>query len=283
MWGTHKARSTTQSSAPWTIFYRAGWLRTTSPRPSQVHPGQEATFESESFAFHPSLSWTFQLVHFQISPSPRKALSFPGDVSESREVQSPGDPLASESASHSANLSHKHFWPLPTMWHFPWEFTQACLLPSSSLITWGAWLISLLACRLTSHSTGRIALVCVWEREEDSGASLLPYWAQREARGLWDPGTAVKIAFVTLDGETDHIPLSPMCSTLNQYYSKGESVSPHRELRNSLLNSQDRHVSPSKCLQGIHSASHPENYLQALSLNLLKSLTSQSPVLTPDS
>lgn len=102
MWGTHKARSTTQSSAPWTIFYRAGWLRTTSPRPSQVHPGQEATFESESFAFHPSLSWTFQLVHFQISPSPRKALSFPGDVSESREVQSPGDPLASESASHSA-------------------------------------------------------------------------------------------------------------------------------------------------------------------------------------
>lgn len=102
IWGTHKARSTTQSSAPWTIFYRAGWLRTMSPWPSQVHPGQEATFERESFAFHPSLSWTFQLVRFQISPSPGKALSFPGDVSESREVQSPGDPLASESASHSA-------------------------------------------------------------------------------------------------------------------------------------------------------------------------------------
>ena len=90
----------------------------------------------------------------------------------------------------------------------------------------------LLACWLTSHSTSRISLMCI--RGDDHGHFYsLP--SHRETHR--DPqtlGTDVDPAFVMLGEDADPRPLFPVCSSVDQYPSKAESVSRHRKFDTSL-------------------------------------------------
>ena len=224
----------------------------------------------------PSLGWTFKFA-FSKYHVPLKGFVVPRDCLETQEVflenHQPWIRLLSQGPSappvHMTSSSGVHLRP-----------QLARIVPDypGSIVSSPAGV--LLACWLTSHSTSRISLMCI--RGEDHGHFCsLP--SHRETHR--DPqtlGADVDPAFVMLGEDADPRPLFPVCSSVDQYPSKGESVSQHREVWHIPLSPQDRYVSPSKRLYRIHNTSHPKSHLQALSLIVLKA-NQPEPVWTPGS
>lgn len=90
----------------------------------------------------------------------------------------------------------------------------------------------LLACWLTSHSTSRISFMCIRGDDHRHFYSLPSHReTHRDPQTL---GTDVDPAFVMLGEDADPRPLFPVCSSVDQYPSKAESVSRHRKFDTSL-------------------------------------------------
>lgn len=212
---------------------RAGSFMTSVSMASQRHPCREVPPGTECYAFRRCLGWAL-LLCFKILCSALNDFSFP-DVSQSyleSKANCVCDLLENHPESTSlhtlASRSPKNFHLLVTVWTsflgVPARFQSVrgiMLDYLGSIVNSMASLV--LASWLASHSTRKdfpCVCVCLCVHEGDPEAFLLSYWAQREVWGCRHPGSP---CICHTGGEHWPHSLSPVLSTLDQYYSKGES------------------------------------------------------------